>query len=64
MRKYYFINSFTNNRARGSIVGLGQGWGSFLRVRAIGNVEVQNKILESSTVIINYCIITINAYYN
>ena len=35
--------------------------------RAHGNVEEQNKVLESSTIIINYCIIIIiiiNAYFN
>jgi hypothetical protein len=58
LRKYYIVNSFKNNRARGSIVGVGQGWRTLLRARARGNFEVQNKVLESSTVIINYYIIT------
>jgi hypothetical protein len=33
---------------------------------AHGNFEVQNKVLDSSTIITNYCIIIIiiNAYYN
>jgi len=30
---------------------------------AYGNFEEQNKVLESSISIINYCIIIINAYY-
>jgi len=32
--------------------------------RAHGNFEEQNKVLDPSIVIINYCIIIINAYYN
>jgi heme/copper-type cytochrome/quinol oxidase subunit 2 len=54
-----------------------QGWGTFLRTRAQivykcrrnpvacrGNVEEQNKLLESAIIIINYRIIIIKAYYN
>jgi hypothetical protein len=33
-------------------------------LRDQGNFERQNKTLESSIFIINYCIIIINAYYN
>jgi len=29
-----------------------------------GNFEEQNKVLESVIIIINYCIIIMNAYYN
>jgi len=29
-----------------------------------GNFEEQNKVLESLIIIINYCIIIMNAYYN
>jgi hypothetical protein len=32
--------------------------------RAHGNTEDQNKVLDSSIIIINYCIILINAHYN
>ena len=32
--------------------------------RVHGNTEKQNKVLDSFTIIINYCIILINAYYN
>jgi hypothetical protein len=31
---------------------------------AHGNFEEHNKVLESSVIIINYCIINISAYYN
>jgi hypothetical protein len=31
---------------------------------AHGNFEERNKVLESSIIIINYCIINISAYYN
>ena len=31
---------------------------------AHGNFEEQNKVLETSIIIINYCTIIINAYYN
>ena len=31
---------------------------------AHGNSDEQNKVLESSIIIINYCTIIINAYYN
>ena len=54
-----------------------QGWRTFLRTRAqivykfrrnsfacCGNVEEQNKVLESSIIINIYRIIIINAYYN
>jgi hypothetical protein len=54
-----------------------EGWRTFLNARAQivyfnfeeiisrahGNFQEQ-KVLESSIIIINYCIITINAYYN
>jgi len=62
----------------GGAVGLDQDWRTFLRPRAQivckyfdeilsrsrGNFENQNKVVEFYTVIINYCIITIHAYYN
>jgi len=32
--------------------------------RAHGSFEEQNQVFESSRIIINYCIIIINAYYN
>jgi len=58
--------------------GLRQGWRTFLRgcaqnfckfgrknlPLARGNFEDQNKVLEFSTIIINYCILISNAYYN
>jgi len=55
---------------------LNQGWRTLLRARAqtlykfrrillrtYGNFEEQNKVLEPTIIIINYCIIR-NAYYN
>jgi hypothetical protein len=32
--------------------------------RAHGNFEEHNKVLESTIIIINYCIINVSAYYN
>ena len=32
--------------------------------RVCGNLEEENKVLEPSVIIINYCTITTNAYYN
>ena len=59
------------------ILCLLQGWGTYMRTRAQivykfrrisfacrGNVEEQNKVLESAIIIINYRIIFINSYYN
>jgi len=46
-----------------------RGWQRFLSARAKilsrahGNFELQTKVLDPSIVIINYCIIIINAYY-
>jgi hypothetical protein len=37
---------------------------NFFFSRAHGNFEEQNKVLEPSTIIINYCVIIIIAYYN
>jgi len=55
-----------------------QGWRTFLNAlaqivyfnfeeslsRARGNFKEQKKVLESSIIIINYCMIIIDAYYN
>jgi len=39
-------------------------WKKKIISHAHGNVEEGNKLLEPSIIIINYCIIIINAYYS
>jgi hypothetical protein len=66
-RRLSMLSSFVQSRAgvpfRGLVPKLPLNFEEIVRC-AHGNFEDQNKILESSIIIINYRIIIINAYYD